>query len=269
MVTLLIAAALAKLSVPLSTAIEPPLPDADPAIWVVNDEDTIIYLFGTFHALDGKAQWFNDEVMTAFVESDELVLETIIPDSVGNHGDTAAPAARRRQATRIPVGPSASFLASTRMAISAGRTQGMQVEKGADAVLRKAAEAAGKPVDGLESFEQQVTMLERMPASAPTSPVQTLSAMQTLPKVMSWMQSAWNRGDQGAFDMMVEQLRWTSPHTYRTMFSERNANWAAWIAERLQKPGTVFVAVGAGHLAGSDSVQAKLAERHIRTERIN
>ena len=30
------------------------LPDADPAIWVVKDPDTTIYLFGTFHALDGK-----------------------------------------------------------------------------------------------------------------------------------------------------------------------------------------------------------------------
>ncbi len=269
MVTLLIAAALAKLSVPLSTAIEPALPDADPAIWVVNDEDTVIYLFGTFHALDGKAEWFNDEVMTAFAESDELVLETIVPTADARSNSGNAPAAQRRQARRIPVAPSASFLASTRMAVSAGRSQGMQFEKGADSVLRKAAEAAGKPVDGLESFEQQVTMLERMPASAPTSPAQNVRAIVTLPKVMSWMQAAWNRGDQSAFDTMVEQLRLSSPQTYRTMFTERNANWAGWIAARLQKPGTVFVAVGAGHLAGSDSVQAKLAQRHIRTERIN
>jgi uncharacterized protein YbaP (TraB family) len=155
------------------------------------------------------------------------------------------------------------------MAISASRSQGMRVDKGADAVLRKAAEAAGKPVDGLESFEQQVSMFERMPPSRPASPAQNVRAIVTLPKVMSWMQAAWNRGDQSAFDTMVEQLRLTSPQAYRTMFTERNASWAAWIAERLQKPGTVFVAVGAGHLAGSDSVQAKLAQRHIRTERIN
>src|SRR4030095_11355745 len=52
-----------------------PLPDADPAIWVVKDPDTTIYLFGTFHALDGKHAWFNDEVKTAFDKSGELVLE--------------------------------------------------------------------------------------------------------------------------------------------------------------------------------------------------
>jgi uncharacterized protein YbaP (TraB family) len=266
MVTLLIAAALAKLSVPLSSAIMPALPDADPAIWVVNDEDTVIYLFGTFHALDGKAEWFNDEVMTAFAGSDELVLETIVPSApAAARTNGAVPAQQRRRSRRVPVAPSASFLGSTRMAISAGRRQGMQVEKGADAVLRKAAEAAGKPIEGLESFDSQMTMFKQLPtSSAPAAPTQSVRAVVNLPRAMSWMQAAWNRGDQSAFDALVEQLRLSSPQIYKMMFTDRNANWAAWIADRLQRPGTVFVAVGAGHLAGSDSVQAKLAERHIR-----
>ena len=64
-------AALIAAAMPTSAPAEPrtrrrPLPDASPALWVVNDEDTIIYLFGTFHALDGKIDWFNDEVRTAF-----------------------------------------------------------------------------------------------------------------------------------------------------------------------------------------------------------
>ena len=56
------------------------MPDADPAMWVVKDKDTTIYLFGTFHVLDGKADWFNDEVRQAFDRSDEVVLEAIIPE---------------------------------------------------------------------------------------------------------------------------------------------------------------------------------------------
>ena len=82
MVVALIAAALAAASVPAT----PParlVPDADPAIWVVNDHDTVIFLFGTFHALDGKSDWFNDEVRTAFTSSDELMLETIVPEPYG------------------------------------------------------------------------------------------------------------------------------------------------------------------------------------------
>jgi uncharacterized protein YbaP (TraB family) len=86
---------------------------------------------------------------------------------------------------------------------------------------------------------------------------------------MGQMQSAWNRGDSEIFEIMLEQMRVNSPASYDVMFTQRNGNWAGWIANRLQQPGTVFVAVGAGHLAGSDSLQAKLAQLGIRSARIN
>ena len=34
-------------------------------MWIAGDADTKIYIFGTFHALDGKTDWFNDEVESA------------------------------------------------------------------------------------------------------------------------------------------------------------------------------------------------------------
>jgi DNA-binding CsgD family transcriptional regulator len=37
---------------------------------------------------------------------------------------------------------------------------------------------------------------------------------------------------------------------------------------RMQQPGTVFMAVGAGHLAGKGSVQALLAEKGLKVERV-
>jgi uncharacterized protein YbaP (TraB family) len=40
------------------------------------------------------------------------------------------------------------------------------------------------------------------------------------------------------------------------------------VRERLHKPGTVFVAVGAGHLAGKGSVQAQLAAAGISAQRV-
>ena len=121
----LIAAAIAAASVP--SAPSPPAPDAHPAMWVVNDADTVIYLFGTFHALDGKSAWFNDEVKTAFAASDELVLETIVPE-----GPQRAPVKPIVLPNRVPnfaVTPNASFLASTRLAISAGRARGMNADR--------------------------------------------------------------------------------------------------------------------------------------------
>ena len=68
---------------------------------------------------------------------------------------------------------------------------------------------------------------------------------------------------------MLDQMRRTSPHSYDAMFTRRNSNWASWIAQRLEKPGTVFVAIGAAHLAGPDCVQAKLSRIGVRSARIN
>ena len=78
MVGLLVVAALAA----ATPAVAQDRPDAAPAIFVVGDADTTVYLFGTFHALDGKSDWFNNGVRHAFDQSNELVLETVIPEPV-------------------------------------------------------------------------------------------------------------------------------------------------------------------------------------------
>src|SRR5947208_14572566 len=91
-----------------------PVPNADPAIFMVHDADTTVYLFGTFHALDSKTEWFNDQVKDAFEQSDELVLETLLPEGPPKTALKAPPAPP--VALRMPVASSASFLATTRLA---------------------------------------------------------------------------------------------------------------------------------------------------------
>lgn len=265
MASLLIAAALAAAPLP-AVAQARAIPDADPAIWVVNDSDTTIFLFGTFHALDGKSEWFNDEVMTAFAASDELVLETIVPDFTLPPGPPPPP-----PITRVAVTSSGSFLAATRIAVDAGKSRGLSLAKGADMVLRAAAEAEGKPVLGLETMEEQLAMFARLPGAGPSAGggAQRASANAALPLAMALMQSSWNRGEQGIFAAMLKRMRDGSPQSYKMMFTDRNALWASWIAERLDRPGTVFVAVGAGHLVGSDSLQVQLSTLGIKSARIN
>ena len=77
---LALAALLAAVAAP-ALAAPAPLPNVSPAMWVVKDDDTTVYLFGTFHMLDGKRDWFNDEVKAAFDASSEVVLEVKLPDN--------------------------------------------------------------------------------------------------------------------------------------------------------------------------------------------
>jgi uncharacterized protein YbaP (TraB family) len=272
MVNLLVAAALAAASPAAMASAEPAAaPVPEPAMFVVHDVDTTVYIFGTFHALDGRSRWFGDHVRQAFEQSNELVLETLIPES----NQIVMPSLGFRPPS---VTPSASFLATTRMAISAGRTQGMQVDNGADMVLRHQAEAEGKPVQGLETLQFQLDMVNKMPAAPipaaapaprPGQPVEAGNSMQSLSLAMAEMQAAWKRGDQAVFVRMLDQLKTAAPDTYRMMFTERNARWADWIRARMQTPGVVFVAVGAGHLAGKDSLLVRLAEDGISSQRVH
>lgn len=259
---------LAALTLASATPTVPPadtLPTDEPAMFVIGDADTTIYIFGTFHALDAQSNWFSHQVRDAFEQSDELVLETLVPEGPAPIVEGPRPPA--------VVAPSASFLATTRMAINAGKSQGMQVDNGADMVLRRAAEGEGKTVEGLETLDSQLAMFTRMPASPARAPrvgePVGPSPMASLSKTMGEMQSAWKRGDQSVFVRVLTQLEQSSPTTYRMLFTERNARWADWIRARLQTPGTVFVAVGAGHLAGKDSLLVRLAQLGIASKRVN
>ncbi|HEY8593197.1 MAG TPA: TraB/GumN family protein [Sphingomicrobium sp.] len=263
MVNLFVAAALAAAS-----PVMPDAPAAQPAMFKIEDSDTTIYLFGTFHALDGDARWFDERVRAAFDQSDQLVLETLLPEP-------GEPPQLFNRPLRAPsVTPSASVLATTRMAINAGRSQGMRIDQGADMVLRHVAEAAGKPVEGLETLEFQLNMFNKMRVASPAkaaraAPPAAARSSDTLSRTMGEMQAAWKRGDQAVFVHMLDQLRAGSPSTYKMMFTERNARWADWVAARMRSPGVVFVAVGTGHLAGADSLLVRLAEKGIESRRVN
>jgi len=267
MIHLLLAASLSA----VAPAVAQETADVKPAMFVVHDADTTIYIFGTFHALDGQDDWFSGNLRSAFEGSQELMLETMVPKRRTAIAPLTSPA--RSTTAGYSVTQSASLLATTKVAISAGKSRGMNVADGADMVLRHIAESEGKRVDGLETFDSQLKMFARIPgALAPRPQPVTAAAPNASPDVsamMTTMQSAWKRGDQAVFVRMVDQFRRSSPDAYRMMFTERNARWADWIAARMQTPGTVFVAVGAGHLVGKDSVLVRLAERGIESSRLN
>ncbi|RYE55912.1 MAG: TraB/GumN family protein, partial [Rhizobiaceae bacterium] len=79
---------------------------------------------------------------------------------------------------------------------------------------------------------------------------------------------AWSRGDERAIARAFAEDKDLTPRLREVLLRQRNANWTTWLKERLATPGTVFVAVGAGHLAGPTSVQRMLAAEGIRVDRI-
>ncbi len=242
----------------------PAMVKADPAIFVIRDQDTTIYLFGTFHVLSPDLVWFDGPVERAFAESDQLIVETLPAESAPPTGTLPLPAAR--------ITPAASFLASTQDAVRAGQSQGMALANGADMILLRAAVESGKSVEPLETLESQYAMISKIPTEAaspsPCAGNQCPGTAADLGTAMTRLQDAWASGENGLFAAMLGEMQVTAPNAYRTLFVERNARWSNWVAARMRQPGTVFVAIGAAHLAGADGLLLRLAQRGYISRRV-
>ncbi len=269
------------------------LPDVDPALWVVKDADTTIYLFGTFHALDGKTAWFNDEVRAAFDRSSKVYLEVLKPEDPASMAplmqkyamasDGKALTSKLSEKGRkdfaaalasLGAPPTAfdqfkPFFASMMLAVLGAQKIGKTGEQGAEAVITAAAKQINKPVDQLETLEFQMGMFDALPEAEQIRLLEyTAATMDEMPAVFARMTSLWNSGDAEGFATLINEMQGQSPALHETLLAKRNATWAKWIENRLKAPGTVFVAVGAGHLAGKDSVQDYLAKSGTKTARI-
>jgi uncharacterized protein YbaP (TraB family) len=266
--------------------------DADPALWVVKDKDTTIYLFGTIHVLKPGLSWFDEAVKTAFDKSDALVLEMVQPDPesmkglVMSKGFTASGPTLTEQLPEAdrPVYlkaladmgvPAAAFdrakpwLVATNLSLLPLMKGGYAPDSGPETVLAAAAKTESKPVLGLETPEQQIGYLADLPDPLQIKFLEsTLKELPEAGKQMAEMVDAWSRGDPARLgDIMNDGMKDT-PELGKILLTDRNARWAQWIRNRLQTPGTVFIAVGAGHLAGKGSVQDQLQAMNIKATRV-
>ncbi len=262
-----------------------PVP-ARPALFVVRDADTEIWLFGTIHVLPGNVRWETPVIDRAIAAADSLVTE--LPPAAANAAAGAflhmshAPGLPPISA-RIPAGDRAalsaaaaragialatldqlkSWAAAVLLETGEARTDGASVENGVEA--RLARRFAGRPHLGLERIAEQLALFDGLP-----EPLQRRMLVQAVRDHHGFAATlgAWSRGDVAALDRQNDALFEGAPLLERTLLVDRNARWSRWIGGRMRQPGHVFVAVGAGHLAGPKSVVALLAARGYTVTRL-
>ncbi|VAV89876.1 FIG00636015: hypothetical protein [hydrothermal vent metagenome] len=265
--------------------------DADPALWVIKDEDTTIYLFGTVHILKPGMTWFDEAVKDAFDNSDELVIEMIAPDAAGMAkliGEIAIDktgvklrdklSAEDRLdyekaliSLNLPVeafDPLEPWFASVNLALLPLMANGYDGNNGVEDTLKSNAKARKLKISGLETAEQQLGFFDQLPEDVQIRFLNfTVDTVGELADGMDNMVAEWaNANVEGLAELMNAGLE--EKILYDTLLANRNATWAAWVEERMKQPGNVFLAVGAGHLAGADSLQQKLAARGLVSQRI-
>lgn len=267
---------------------------AKPALWVVKDADTTIYLFGTVHLLPNDTDWRYPALDQALAASDSLTIELTDDDPVRMQAlvlqyglDPGHPLsdklsaaenatlAKAAQTVGVPGGVNTlqmmrPWLAGLTLAVAPLLKAGLDPAHGVDKLLKAQMLAAGKPVNGLETAEQQIRFLADLPAGVELEFLRsTLRDIDKGSAELTTLIGAWKNGDVAAIARIEdEDLASHAPSLYQRLLVQRNQAWATRINAMLQQPGTVFIAVGAAHLAGPDSVQEQLETRGISVKRL-
>lgn len=283
----------------LASAAEPtavvaaPATDADPALWVVKDKDTTIYLFGTVHVLKPGLGWFDEAVKTAFDKSDQLMLEVVLPEDPSEMMSTMMPLAidqsgktlssrldanqlKAYQAALASLGIAPSqfdvfepWFPAITLSVLPLTKLGYDPEQGAEKQLTGFAKKAEKPIAGLETLTEQLGFFDTLPETQQVAFLN--SVVRDLDKLgpqLDKMVVLWAKGDPDGLAIAMNESMAATPELAKTLLWDRNARWADQLKARMDQPGTVFVAVGAGHLAGEHSVQDYLKAHGLTAKRV-
>lgn len=268
-------------------------PAQGPALWVVSDEDSTIYLFGTIHLLRPETQWRTPSLDAALAEASTLWLE------LADVGDQAAAMPLIQQyglnlqgpplsslltdeenaqlaaaAAALGVSPqdmdvTQPWLAGLQVSLAAIAKAGYDPASGVDMRLKASADEAGTPVRGLETMEQQFRFFHDLPQEIQLQFLrQSLATWEEADTLVDQMVDLWAAGDVKGFEtLIVEDMKREWGMLYDVLLTQRNADWADQIQTMLEGSGATFIAVGAAHLAGDDSVQSMLQDRGVTVTR--
>lgn len=268
-------------------------PAAAPALWVITDADSTLYLFGSVHVLKPDTEWRTPEIEAAFASAEDVWFELSNPDDaaaalpiIRQHGlspdrplssrldagdvERLDAAARAIGASAALMDPMRPWFAAVNLTMAQLIKAGYQPGTGVDMILLARAREDGKTIRAFETLDQQLGLFAAMPETVEMAFLRhALDGVDQATEQVGGMVAAWRTGDaEGLERLLVAEWKTDFPDLYQTLLTDRNIDWADQIEARLEGSGVTFVTVGAGHLVGPDSVQAQLARRGVVARRL-
>lgn len=261
-----------------------------PAMWRLADEDTTIHVFGTVHLLRPELEWRTEAFDDAVSNADHIVFEV----------DMKSPEAQRAIATDflargmfedgrtlkgvladgdeavisaafdslgVPIDAMNTFepwMASVNLGVMKLVNDGYDPNSGVENVIETEAAADGKTFGFLEQISQQTDAFDLLPEDEQiTMLYETALLLEESPRMLDMLVDEWADGDVEGIATLVanpDGYGFTDA-AYQALLVKRNEAWVPQIEAMLDEPGSVFIAVGAGHLAGPDSVITMLRDK--------
>lgn len=265
-----------------------------PALWHVEGPNGgEAWLFGGIHALPADIKWISPRMKKAMDQSDRLVLEVVGLENsaeitktfqqLGNSpgqpplADRLPPALRAkgdelRAASRLSPArfeTLESWAAALSLAGAATANLAMVREEGVERVLAARYRRRDKPVIGLETPARQFTYFDQLDEADQRAMLESVIAdADNAPQAYRDMVTAWLKGEPDKLAEAANRGLLERPQIRERILVRRNRDWAGQIEDMLNLGAKPFVAVGAAHLAGTDSVQAMLEAKGYKVTRV-
>lgn len=256
--------------------------EASPALWRVSDADSDVYIFGTFHILPDTLDWQTDAVMeavdsaqTLYLEADvhspeaQAQMQALIPQyglnpqgvTLSSMLDDETRALLAEVAPTVGAAPAAldplrPWLAQLMLSVAKIQQMGFNPAAGTEMQLIARVSGTDTEFGYFETAAEQIGFLAGIPEEVQVRGfAETLHELEDLPQEVDDMVRAWATGDVEVLDEYVNgDMREDEPEVYEAVIVQRNRNWIPQIEAILEGEGTVFIAVGAGHLPGDEGV---------------
>lgn len=269
-----------------------------PLIWEVRSEANAVYLLGSIHLGRSDMYPMGPVVEKAYQASKIVVLEadptdqeSVMaaisvslyqpPESLQKNlpGPLLARLSRTLEGYGIlleQVQPMKPFLVAITLASIEYAKAGFDPSLGVDMHFARRAKQDGKPVVELESFGGQMALMSNLSAGLQESMLQvTLDSIDKgeIPALVGSMIDAWKSGDGiKLLDTVSAEERKlpaaVAQEFHRKFMSDRNIAMVGKIESMLKQTDVHFIAIGAAHLLGQDSVLTILSEKGYRVRRL-
>ncbi|MFL6733387.1 MAG: TraB/GumN family protein [Sphingomicrobium sp.] len=267
---------------------------AKPALWQVSDADTTVYLFGTIHLLPQNYKWRSAEFDKAVANSQSLVVETIVDlqnpeqyqamvqrlgfaEGLPPLAQRVPPELRPKLQAAIAQSPIPAaaydkmetwFAGLTLLQLQFSRI-GLAGSEGVEETLKKQFTSSSRPIGELETNAEQLGYFDALPEYSQRELLKgAIEDPNEMRAQFGGMLESWARGDLAGIAKTFDADMAEVPALRDALIVRRNANWSEWVRRRMATQGTVMVAVGAGHLAGTESVISRLERDGLKVRRI-
>lgn len=264
-------------------------------VWAVRGAHGTVYLAGSVHLLPAQDAALPGAFDRAYRDSAVLVMELDLgkldPQQLAlwmqQHGTLSADTTLRAvlgepRYTRLAAAASelgvpmsildtqAPWVIGVELAELEYTRLGYDPDQGVDEQLLRRAQADGKPTAGLETMDEELGGLERLPRADQLKILdQTLSELKDSQADMLVVLSAWRRGDTARLATLLSKEYGEFPALYRPLVTDRNQHWLPQLEQFLKEDRNTLVVVGALHLVGKGGLLELLRQDGYQPAQLN